>query len=261
MRHNPGVRSGASVLAVTAVLALGACGDDDDGGKEPQSGQPTASAPGTTQPPGGRGTDEQAIRATIQDYLRATARGDGEAACAHLTENAKRIASEAPGTKAGTCEGVIAEIATKFSPSEKAKLDNLPQDQIDVKVTGTTATVHLQGRDRTTKMVKRGDHWMIEGFVETAQDEGSGQKPEVKSVPFDEVEDKLKEALDKRFDMYRYSCPSTAPEMKVGEQRDCEVTADGDEGKAELELAEGGYLRIRLDIAGRQSFSQSQVQP
>jgi ketosteroid isomerase-like protein len=252
---------GVCVLAATAALALGACGgDDDEGGDEPAA-PPTTAAPTTTQAQPSGGSDEQAIRKTIADYLRATARGDGQAACAHLTENAKRIAAEAPGTKADTCEGVIAEIATKFSPSEKAKLNNVPQGQIDVKVTGATATVQLQGRNRTTKMVKRGDRWLIEGFVETPQDEGDEQEPDVKEVPFDEVEERLEAALDRRYDMYRYECPSTAPQMKVGETRECEITADGDEGTAELELAKGGFLQIRISVGGRQSFSQSQVQP
>ncbi len=251
------------MLAATAALALGACGDDDEGGDEPASGgQTTTTAPATQPPPQqGGGSDEQAIRRTIQAYTAATAEGDGQGACSHLTENAKRIAAEAPGTKAGTCEGVIAEIAKGFDASEKAKLRNLPQNQIDVKVTGTTATVHIQGRDRTTRMIKRGDRWLIEGFVETPQDEGPEQQPEVTSVPFDEVEEKLKEALDKRYDMYRYECPSTSPQMKVGEKRDCEVTGDGEKGTAEVELAKGGFLQIRMNVGGRQSFSQSQVRP
>lgn len=46
-------------------------------------------------------------------------------------------------------------------------------------------------------------------------------------MPFDKVEEELKQALDRRYDAYRYECPSTAPQMKVGEKRECKVTGDG----------------------------------
>lgn len=79
-------------------------------------------------------------------------------------------------------------------------------------------------------------------------------------MPFDRVEEKLKEALDRRYDMYRYECP-TAGEMRVSQKVECKVTADGERGTAELELAPKAYLRIRLDVGGRLGFSQSQVRP
>jgi ketosteroid isomerase-like protein len=247
-----------AVFATAAALLLAACGDGDDGGGEPAGGAETTAAP-EPAPPGALTPDGRAVRQTIAGYLKAVAEGDGDAACAFLTDNAKRVVVEGPGSRAETCEAVVAETARAYSPAEKAKLRNLPQEAVEVTVRGATATVHVEGRPRTTRLIKRGGRWLIDDYGPPPA--GAEEQPEVDEVPFDEVEEELKQALDRRYDDYRYECPSTAPRMKVGEKRNCEVTGDGKTGTAELELGPEALLQIRLDVGGRVSFSQSQVEP
>ena len=252
-----------ALFAVVAALALAACGGDDgggDGGGGEPGGGGTAAGP-ATQPKGGATSDEAAIRSTMVAYIGAVAEGDGAKACAQLTENGKRSAASARG--ADGCEEAIDEIGAAFTPRDKQKLLALRNTDIEVRIDGDTATAQFRGA-RTTKLARQGDRWLIDGYANQprgqAQPDDDDPAEEVKSVPFDRVEEKLKDALDRRYDMYRYECP-TAGEMRVGQKVGCEVTADGDRGKAELELVPGAFLRIRLNVGGRQAFSQSQVRP
>lgn len=249
-----------AVFVTAATLLLAACGDDDDGGGGPVGGTETTAAP-EQAPSGVPSADGRAIRQTIAGYLTAVAEGDGDAACAFLTGNAKRVVVEAPGSRAETCEAVIAETARAYSPAEKAKLRNLSQEAVEVTVRGATATVHVEGRPRTTRLIKRGGRWLIDDYGPPPGGAEEQPDPEVNEVPFDKVEEKLKQALDRRYDAYRYECPSTTPQMKVGEKRECKVTGDGKTGTAELELKPKAFVQIKLDVGGRMSFSQSQVEP
>lgn len=248
------------VFTVVAALALAACGGDDEGSDE-RGGGATTTGP-ATQSTGGGTSDEAAIRTTMVTYIKALAVGDGATACAQLTEKGKRIAASAPGAKADDCEGVIDEVGAAFKPSDRAKLGEVQPEDVEVRVSGDTSTATFRGA-QTAKLVRRGERWLIDSY---ATRPGGPAQPEddpagdVKSVPFDRVEEKLREALDRRYDMYRYECP-TAGEMRVNQKVECRVTADGERGTAELELARNAYLRIRLDVGGRLGFSQSQLRP
>jgi hypothetical protein len=249
-----------AVFVTVAALLLAACGDGDDGGGEPAGGAETTAAPEPASP-GALTADGRAVRQTIAGYLKAVAEGDGDAACALLTDNAKRVVVEAPGSRAETCEAVIAEIARAYSPAEKAKLRNLSQEAVEVTVRGATARVYVEGRPRTTRLIKQGGRWLIDDYGPPPGGTGEQPEPEINEVPFDKVEEELKQALDRRYDAYRYECPSSAPQMKVGEKRECKVTGDGKTGTAELELKPKAFVQIKLEVGGRMSFSQSQAQP
>jgi hypothetical protein len=248
------------VFTVVAALALAACGDDDEGGDEPAGGATTTGP--AAQSEGGGPSDETAIRTTMVTYIKALAAGDGATACAQLTENGKRIAASVPGAKADDCEAVIDEIGGALKASDREKLGEVQPEDVEVRVSGDTSTATFRGA-QTAKLVRRGERWLIDSYgtrpgqpAEPEDDPGE----DVKSVPFDRVEEKLREALDKRYDMFRYECP-TAGEMRVNQKVECRVTADGERGTAQLELVPGAYLRIRLDVGGRLGFSQSQVTP
>ena len=250
-------RAGIAAFATAAALVLGACGDDDDG-DEPAA--PTT-AP-ATEPKDGGTSDDAAIRTTMVTYIKAVADGDGATACGQLTENGKRIAASAPGAKADDCEGVIDEIGAAFKPSDRARLGGVKPEDVEVKITGDSATARFRGA-QTAKLVRQGDRWLIDAYATQpgGQAEPEGDPAEdVNSVPFDRVEEKLEAALDRRYDTHTQDCP-TASEMRVGQKLECEVTADGKRGTAELELAPKAYLHIRLDVGGRLGFSQSQVKP
>ena len=245
-----------ALFTIVAALALAACGGGDEGGGEPRPG----GAGPATQPKGGATSDEAAVRSTMVAYIGAVAEGDGAKACAQLTENGKRSAASARG--AGGCEEAIDEIGAAFTPRDRQKLRALRHADIEVRIDGDTATAQFRGA-RTTKLARRGDRWLIDGYADQPRRQAQPDDDpaeDVKSVPFDRVEEKLKEALDRRYGMYRYQCP-TAGEMRLNQKVDCEVTADGERGTAKLELVPGAFLRIRLNVGGRQAFSQSQVRP
>jgi hypothetical protein len=245
-------------FAVMAALAVGACGGGDEGGDEPAGGATTTAPP----PEGGGASDEAAIRTTMITYIKAVAAGDGATACAQFTEKGKRIAASAPGAKADDCEGVIDEVGAAFKQSDRERLGELKPEDVDVQVSGDAATATFRGA-QTARLVRRGDRWLIDSHATRPDAAGPPEDDpadDVESVPFDRVEEKLREALDRRYDMYRYDCP-TAGEMRVDQKVECKITADGERGTAELELAKGAYLRIRLDVGGRQGFSQSRVTP
>jgi hypothetical protein len=193
-------------------------------------------------------------------YIKALAVGDGATACAQLTENGKRIAASAPGAKADDCEAVIDEIGAAFKPSDREKLGEVQPEDVEVQVSGDTSTATFRGA-QTAKLVRQGDRWLIDSYgTRPGPAQPEDDPADVESVPFDRVEEKLREALDKRYDMYRYDCP-TAGEMRVNQKVECKVTADGERGTAELELVPDAYLRIRLDVGGQLGFSQFQVSP
>ena len=137
-------------LVVAAVLALSACGDDDD----------SAESPG---PP-----DRADAKAVVEQYLEASYSGDGETACALLTARGRFLLENAfaefigDGERAVSCEEGTALIAEAYGsePSDASTPIS--------KIVTRDGRVHvlLEGTSIEPELVVAGGEWRIDGGVE-----------------------------------------------------------------------------------------------
>ena len=143
------------VLLAAALLVAAGCGGDDDGGSAPGGGD--------TRQAGGS-SDEDAIRQTMLDYASAIAGGDAAAACETLSDKAKReLAQVYEGSD--DCETTFGRFLPSLPEEEAEKARNLEASQLEVKLSGDTATVTGPGFDRPAPMVEVGGDWKIASFT------------------------------------------------------------------------------------------------
>ena len=132
----------AALLLVLSALGVTACGDEEE----------TDS--------GGRAADE--VKATMTAYLKATAEGDGKTACSRLTDKARRLAAQAQGAKAKTCEGVIAEAARGMRDDHRERLRAVRPADVDVTIDGDHAVAKAAGA--TADLVRHDEHWLVDAL-------------------------------------------------------------------------------------------------
>jgi hypothetical protein len=142
---------GSAVAAIVAVaLAVGGCGS---------SSKPKVSEP-------------QQVESVLRSYLSAQTSGDGQTACALLTESAQReletvVSRDAKGLLPGrpSCQEAVAAVKA-FAPANL--LNALSKAQIgQVRVQGDHATAEITdgtvfGRQQVT-LERSGDTWKIAG--------------------------------------------------------------------------------------------------
>jgi hypothetical protein len=160
------------MLAATVLLAAG-CGGDDDGGSAPGGGETEQAeqdrsggdsgedSPGDS---GGGSSDEDAVRQTMLDYADAIATGDAAAACETLSDKAKQeLAQVYEGSD--DCETTFGRFLPSLPEEEAEKARNVAASQLEVKLTGDTATVTGPGFERPAPMVEVDGDWKIASFT------------------------------------------------------------------------------------------------
>src|SRR3954469_18674896 len=128
----------AAVLVVLAALAGGCGGGNSDGN------------PGKV----------------VHAYFEAVASGDGDAACAQLTGDARRsvvdyIAQQLPEVGATTCTQAMQAIADNLGGDEASTLKKAKVT--DTKIDGDTATVSIEGATRDATLRRTDGTWYIDG--------------------------------------------------------------------------------------------------
>lgn len=126
---------------------------------------------------GGGSGDDQAVKNTMQRFLGAVGRGDGNAACALVTPSgqaalAQQIATLTHATHTVTCQLILTEIAKLLPPAAKQGLESVEVRKVtikgnratvlsrDVHATKGNATAFLSGT-APTKLVKVGGTWKV----------------------------------------------------------------------------------------------------
>ena len=127
---------------------------------------------------GGSGQD-QAVKQAVQQFLSAVGRGDGAAACKHVTPSgqqalANQIAAATKSTRTVSCQLIITEIGKLLPAEVKTGLQNAQVSKVTVN--GASASVRdqdihaargnlqpfLQGGP-STKLQRVGGVWMVTG--------------------------------------------------------------------------------------------------
>jgi hypothetical protein len=156
------MRVSAGVMAVLGVAVLsGGCGGDE----------------------GDEGGDEAAAVATVEDFYAGIADGDGEAACATLSDAGRaELEGGATGLAEGTtCEDAIEQIVGLFNEDTLQAISEV--EPTVTALSGTTATVEATSFNQATtgegaeleeesieiEMVKEGDEWKIDGLPANPQ--------------------------------------------------------------------------------------------
>jgi hypothetical protein len=126
---------------------------------------------------GGGSGDEQAAKQSLQHFLGAIARGDGNAACALVTPAgqqalARQIAAATRSTHTVNCQVILTETAKLLTPQFKQALQTAQVSKVTIN--GSTATVRSQDvrspkgslagilpATAPTKLAKVGGVWKI----------------------------------------------------------------------------------------------------
>lgn len=135
----------AALAAVAAALA-GGCGGD------------------------GGGSEEEAIRTTVRDYVGAVTAGDGSAACAALTPAGARrllvdLRRQSDAVRGLTCEEAVAATGTELSPAQRRAIDRLRVSRVEVDGERATAQLAPDGGDEPTRvaLARTRDGWRLDG--------------------------------------------------------------------------------------------------
>jgi hypothetical protein len=109
---------------------------------------------------------DKEVQDTVKTYLDALAEGDGEKACDQLTDTAKLDALEAlrerlPELDASSCEDGLSQLAENIGEVEKDALRD--PGEIDVRISGASATAKPENVAREVELNKAGDKWLIWG--------------------------------------------------------------------------------------------------
>ena len=134
------VRRMRTTTALAAVLALAVPGCGGSGGGQ---------------------SDEDQIKATLDDYYTAFANGDAESACADLVSAVQQKLAKASGTE--DCPGAIAKARTR--PDIRRYTDRFKDAKVvSVKVAGdrAVAKVHAIGVTQPIPLRREGKEWKID---------------------------------------------------------------------------------------------------
>lgn len=134
------MRRAVTLLAIACAGVAAGCGGDDGGG------------------------DDEQVRDVVRDYLTGLAAGNGDRACAQLTEEArKELVSEVtaafPDPPELSCEEAVVDLSQDIAPIDKRKFLN--PEVTKVSVDGDRATVTVKGLDGPTTLARDGDDWRI----------------------------------------------------------------------------------------------------
>lgn len=123
---------------------------------------------------GGAKSDPDAIAAVLKSAAKATAEGDGDKACADLTDDAQRQALIQLGSQGGpgttTCSQLVGRAQFFLTPIDKQRIKNL--EAADIRINGTSASATLRGEGDQPgqtmsvplNLTKAGSDWKISGF-------------------------------------------------------------------------------------------------
>jgi hypothetical protein len=107
-------------------------------------------------------SDEDALRETFTTYREAFEQGDGERACAQLTEKSR--SEFATSIAAKTCPDAVAKARKALSADERAQFRALRVEK--VKVDGERGVVTVTGRTKEPasgwRMVKEDGTWLLD---------------------------------------------------------------------------------------------------
>ena len=123
---------------------------------------------------GGAKSDPEAIARVLKSAAQATAKGDGDKACADLTADAQRQALFQLGSQGGpgmtSCSQLVGRAQFFLTPIDKQRIKNL--EAADVRVNGTGASATLRGEGEQpgqaisvpVHLTKVDGDWKISGF-------------------------------------------------------------------------------------------------
>ena len=142
-RGSAATRVGATVVATIVVLAVAAA---VVAYYVIEPFQPTAGDPGVT--------------AAISEFAEAIADGDGDSACALLTEDAQEEVADSAG---GDCEAAFDAAGEQLDDDEKDELNDIEPDDVEVDGDRATATVPEigGGGDTEFELVREDGDWLI----------------------------------------------------------------------------------------------------
>ena len=109
----------------------------------------------------GAQSDDEKIRAAVTDYYKAFAAGDGEKACAQLSDKARdqfTLRSRAPGCPAAVARAVERPDVKKF----RNRLGDVSIQGVDVNGRTATADVSAIGSKTKVPLVRDGETWKID---------------------------------------------------------------------------------------------------
>lgn len=162
-----GVRRPWPVLAVAAVLLLGACGGD---GGEPAGVDETVGTPeAETTAPEPASPDDLELERSVEAYFNGLADGDGEAVCARLTANGRRqlVAANRRAVPEGTsgCRETVEALARFWTADVEQALREARIGDRDVD--GDTAHISIVGGGGQTVRLKRDSRgWKVDMVFE-----------------------------------------------------------------------------------------------
>jgi hypothetical protein len=127
----------------------------------------------------GGGSDKDKVKSTVEDYLAAVTKGDGNKACSLVTDqtkkNIERGGRKCPETISALNKGPGRQVLQAF---KDAKVEN-------VKVTGDRATADIKVKSLTqkTNLRKEGGNWKLDSTGVGAGEAPAGPPPPCAGAP------------------------------------------------------------------------------
>ncbi len=114
---------------------------------------------------GGDG-DEAAVANTVETYLSALAKGDGQEACDQLTGSQARKVLEGfvvqlPELQATSCADALSKLSGSLGGEEKGGLEDAEATNVEIR--GDSATAEVVGGTQTVSLTRTDGHWLISG--------------------------------------------------------------------------------------------------
>jgi hypothetical protein len=108
----------------------------------------------------GIGSDAEAIRGSLRDYLNGLVQNEPNYACPVISEEGRKSLISFTQT-ATDCPSAIAELSGYLGPEQQ----DLPRRKITVRQTGTTAIAEPRGTVAPVRMSKQQGFWLITEFL------------------------------------------------------------------------------------------------
>jgi hypothetical protein len=113
--------------------------------------------PGPKQP-----NQEPAVKAAVDSYVAAFAKGDGRAACGLLTTAARDAVAGASGRIGATdCPSAMEKTRTLGGAEVSSIARKIRVRKVDVNGASARVTMRAAGQDSIAELEKVGDHWKI----------------------------------------------------------------------------------------------------